>query len=71
MDDEPTCTFCGAKKSQVRKMVTNTNGAFICDVSALQAKAEKARGMRRVQAYGALCHGNVHQVTTEGRIIRI
>lgn len=38
MDDEPTCTFCGAKKSQVRKMVTNnTYGAFICDMCVMQA----------------------------------
>lgn len=47
MDDEPTCTFCGAKKSQVRKMVTNTQGAFICDVCVMQALRLMVYGQAR------------------------
>lgn len=37
MDDELTCTFCGAKRSQVSKMVTNSYGAVICDECVMQA----------------------------------
>lgn len=37
MDDELTCTFCGAKRSQVSKMVTNSHGAVICDECVMQA----------------------------------
>jgi ATP-dependent protease Clp ATPase subunit len=47
MDEEPTCTFCGAKRSQVEKMVTNDNGAFICDKCVMQALRLMVYGQAR------------------------